>query len=88
MAEFKTSVQAGISPVEFWDLTPYLTRQAIPALVDKATTECWMTAALSRAKKVPKLNEMLSRSEKPKPVDLEEKMKGLFKIHNARKGKK
>jgi len=38
--------------------------------------------ALSRQKKLPKLEELLSK-QPTGPVDVEAKMKGLFKAHKA-----
>ena len=57
------SVRAGISPVDFWRLTPYLTRKATPALQDGRTTAAWMTAQLTRAKKIPKLAELTTKKQ-------------------------
>ena len=57
------SVRAGISPVDFWRLTPYLTRKSAPALHDSRTTAAWLTASLSRAKKIPKLSELTTKKQ-------------------------
>ena len=59
MAAFKAAVQAGLRPHEFWELTPYLTRQAVSALRDGKTSELWMAAMLARQKKLPKLDTLL-----------------------------
>ncbi len=67
MQAYCAAVQAGISPVEFWELTPYLTRKAIAALTDGRNTQAWMIAALTRAKKMPKLNEMISKPKAGNP---------------------
>lgn len=61
MQAYCAAVQAGIRPVEFWELTPYLTRKAITALTDGRNTQAWTIAALTRAKKMPKLSEMTSK---------------------------
>lgn len=45
-------------------MTPYLTRVAIAALQDGMTSLAWTTAALTRAKKLPKLAELLERKER------------------------
>ena len=73
------AVAEGISPTEFWSLTPYLTKLALPALRDLHNGSAWMVAALSRTRKLPTMEEMLTR----KPVvDVEDKLKGLFAAHN------
>ncbi len=61
MQAYCAAVQAGVSPVDFWELTPYLTRKAVTALTDGRNTQAWMIAALTRAKKMPKLTEMISK---------------------------
>lgn len=72
------AVKAGISPVEFWGLTPYLTRKAIPALQDGRTTAAWMTAQLTRAKKIPKLAELTTKKTAPRS---RREMEGSLKDH-------
>lgn len=57
------AVGAGISPLDFWRLTPYLTRKSAPALHDSRTTAAWLTASLSRAKKIPKLSELTTKKQ-------------------------
>lgn len=57
------AVRAGISPVDFWRLTPYLTRKSAPALHDSRTTAAWLTANLTRAKKLPKLSELTAKKQ-------------------------
>lgn len=59
-------VAAGFDPEAFWDLTPRLyllhmqarARQADQAARD-ATSAAWLTAALVRAAKLPKLSRLL-----------------------------
>lgn len=63
MAAFRNAVTSGISPAEFWGLTPYLTRHAMAAMSDSRTITAWMTANLSRAKTLPKLEKLLSKTE-------------------------
>ena len=70
-------------------MTPYLTRKAIVSLVDGQNTQAWMNATLARAKKIPKLEELLSKKSIPK-TELEDKMKNAFKMmgtHTPKKGK-
>lgn len=59
MASFKTAVRHGISPVEFWQLTPFLTRIAINSSHENMLIETWHVAAFSRQKKLPKLQKLL-----------------------------
>ena len=49
---------SGISPVEFWALTPYLTRAAVGGFHDGRAWAVWMTAALGRVKRMPKLADL------------------------------
>jgi len=56
-------VLAGISPLEFWQLTPYQTRVAMEAAMERADKQAWMIAAFTRTKKLPKY-EKLSRGKK------------------------
>ena len=72
-AAYRAGVQAGISPLEFWELTPYLTRLAIEALTDARYTQAWIQANLIRAKAMPKLEELLDR--KFAKTDMELRMK-------------
>jgi hypothetical protein len=74
MQAYSAAVQAGISPVEFWELTPYLTHKAITALTDGRNTQAWTIAALTRAKKMPKLADMTS-----KPTGARENMENELK---------
>ena len=73
----------GMAPSEFWGLTPYLTRHAITAMSDGRAMLAWMTACLSRASKLPKLDKLLSRDKEPEKVDLSMKFHRIFVAHNA-----
>lgn len=77
MAAHHNAVSVGLSPVEFWSLTPYLARNAISALADGRITQAWMTANLSRAKTLPKLEKLLSKTE-PKSGDIGMKLKSAL----------
>ena len=91
MAAFYSAVRAGVSALEFWSLTPYLSRQAVIALSDGATVEAWSIGAMTRTKKLPALDTLLIRTEPkeaPAPKTLETKMKTLFKSINEKKGRK
>lgn len=61
------ALHAGISVLEFWDLTPRETYRAIEASIwrDEQTqrqqiAQAWRTAALTRAKKMPTLKQLLT----------------------------
>jgi len=60
---YRAAVVAGISPIEFWQLTPYQTRIAMEAILERSDKQAWMIAAFTRAKKLPKF-EKLSRGKK------------------------
>jgi hypothetical protein len=57
-------VVAGLSPVEFWQLTPYQTRLAMEATMERNDKQAWLIAAFTRTKKLPKY-EKLNRGKKP-----------------------
>lgn len=82
MAAFTSAVKCGVGPVDFWAMTPYLTRAAIKGMVDGRTMLAWQTAALTRVKKMPKLEELLTVENKP--VDVGAKMRALFPAHKAK----
>ncbi len=61
------ALQAGLGVQEFWDLTPVETYAAIDASIWRDThrqkrelVTAWRTAAFSRAKKLPPLNQVLN----------------------------
>jgi hypothetical protein len=81
---YRAAVQSGISPLDFWELTPYLTGVAIGSLIDGRTTFAWLTAGLSRVKKMPALEEITGGRKAPEdPVVLDEKSRLMFMSHNA-----
>jgi hypothetical protein len=64
---FEAAVSCGVSPSEFWGLTPYLTKYAMDGARKHQLRGAWLTAALHRAKKMPKLEEMMTKMDgKPK----------------------
>jgi hypothetical protein len=69
---------------EFWGMTPYLTKLSIRALLDKNNTEAWTIAALTRAKKLPKLSEMMI-VDKPVNQDMEQSLKETLMNMGGRK---
>ena len=66
MEAFKVVVRSGLSPVDFWELTPYLTGLAVGGLVDKQTTDAWLNAAYGRTKTLPELASLLGTVEEKK----------------------
>ena len=66
MEAFKTSVKVGLSPVDFWELTPYLTGLAVGGALSKQTTDAWINASFGRAKKLPDLANLLGDVEEKK----------------------
>ncbi len=67
--------RAGLSPSEFWGLTPYLLTVLLRAETseriarqEQAAWHAWHVAAMSRAKKMPHLKELMPRRETPKDV--------------------
>jgi len=66
-------------------MTPYLVRVAMPALLDRDNTLAWTQAAMTRTKKLPKLEKLMSKKAK---ADIGEKSKALFMAHNAAMRKK
>ena len=66
MAAFKVVVRSGLSPVDFWEMTPYLTGLAVGGAVNKQTTDAWLNANLGRAKKLPNLAELIGTDAEKK----------------------
>ena len=60
---YRAAIVAGLSPVEFWQLTPYQSHIAMEAIMERSDKQAWLIAAFTRAKKLPK-HESLSRSKK------------------------
>ena len=92
MAAFYSAVRAGVSALEFWCLTPYLSRQAVVARSDGLAAEAWHIGLMTRIKKLPDLESLMTRTgpkEAPAPKDLEAKMTAIFKsINKQNKGKR
>lgn len=86
MAAYRVAVGVGVSPLEFWNMTPYLSRIAIGALHDDHITQLWMSASLTRSKKLPALDKLLHRrnSDKKDMVGLKTALMGaVFKQREA-----
>lgn len=60
----RLSVRFGLTPSEFWDLTPAETMLLIEERSEEARTTviqtAWLTARLSRTKRVPTLSRLLA----------------------------
>jgi len=83
------AVSAGISSIEFWELTPYLKRLAIEGTHDRDVAISWLTASLGRAKKIPKLKTMLSKKQEGwDKKDMEAGLKNAFSTIKAIKKKR
>jgi len=61
------ALRAGISVLEFWDLTPWETFMMIDASIWREEIQqkrdlvlAWQTAALTRAKRMPSLKQLLN----------------------------
>lgn len=79
-------MQVGVSPLDFWNLTPFLCRHATSALADGRSYTAWLTAALTRAKKMPKLNDLLTNKPNRDRAGMEAGLKAA--LRQAGMGKK
>lgn len=64
------ALRCGIGVTEFWELTPRETWQAIEAAIwrdrreqERETRLAWLTATLSRAKKIPSLKRLMTEKK-------------------------
>lgn len=87
MAAYKAAVEQGVSPVEFWELTPYLTGVAAIAMSNGSITRTWMLAGLMRSKVLPPLKTLLAGAEKQNRDDLACRLKSALAgvAHKANK---
>ena len=76
---YRAAVVAGLSPVEFWQMTPYLTRIAMSALYDGRATQAWQVANLTRARKLPRLRELMQKKNTTVRPGMEAELKAYFK---------
>jgi hypothetical protein len=58
-------------------MTPYQTRVAMLGLRDGRMVLAWNVAALTRQKKLPKLESLMEKQRKRDPEDLLEMLKGM-----------
>jgi len=63
VAAYQAAVRDGIDPIEFWAMTPYLTRVAMNGLRDGRTTLAWQIAVLSRQKRLQNLDQLISKKK-------------------------
>jgi len=75
---YRAAVVSGISPVEFWNLTPYQTRIAMEATLERFDKQAWMIAAFSRAKKLPKYGSLTRNKRKGARPGMEAELKAYF----------
>jgi hypothetical protein len=61
VAAYQRACRDGIDPQTFWELTPYQTRIAVTGLRDGRATLAWYIAALERQRKLPTLEQLLSK---------------------------
>lgn len=66
MEAFKAAARLGLDPVNFWDLTPYLTSLVVGGALRKQTTDAWLNANYGRAKKLPDLASLLGDDQEKK----------------------
>ena len=82
LAAYKAAVLEGMSPTEFWELTPYLTTKAMPGLIDRTTKAAWMMARMYRTKKLADLKTYLSktpRDSQNRMLELKSALAGIGK---------
>ena len=77
VAAYKAATADGVDPLDFWELTPYQTRLAMSGLRDGRMSLAWTIAALSRHKKLPKLETLLTKTRKRDPMELMQTLKGF-----------
>ena len=78
------ALRAGVGVIDFWEMTPREVNATIEAYVWRAqqeyksqTAQAWHTAMMTRAKRIPPLNQILSE-RKTKPMTEAE----IAKRHN------
>jgi hypothetical protein len=77
VAAFRAACRDGIDPETFWRLTPYQTRLAMIGLRDGRMSLAWQIAALTRQKKLPKLDSLMEKERRRDPADLLDMLKGI-----------
>lgn len=65
-------------------MTPYLSKLAMAALHDETVTRIWMQASMTRMKKLPPLNKLLSKKTQDAGMRLKA---ALIGISEKEKGK-
>jgi len=79
--------KAGVSTLEFWEMTPRELNLAMEAASWRMQNEqmiamslAWHTAALTRAKRMPTLREMLNRIKPKKQIPVEQQRDDFERI--------
>ena len=85
---------AGIKPNEFWELTPRELKNYIEGFIvksemenDRAILNAWLGAGLHRQKRLPKLQDLIKKTEK-KQKQSNEQMLAMVKALNVAFGGK
>lgn len=83
----KNSAVVGLKPFEFWELTPVELENYVQGRIyymevenDRSITNAWLSAGLERQKRLPKLESLLTKREKPKQTN--EQMLAMVKMLN------
>jgi len=91
----ENAVTAGIRVADFWDMTPREVEIVMGAYVDKRENElkelrthAWMTAALTRTKKMPELDKFLNPPPPKTPEELDEDKRFFEQMRNRHTGKR
>ena len=89
------AVKAGVSVTDFWDMTPKETDIVINACLDRLEQDrtnlrihAWLTAALSRTKKMPELDEFVNPPPPKTPEELEEDKRFFEQMRERYSGKR
>lgn len=76
-----------MKPHEFWELTPIELENYFAGRIeyieienDRSITNAWLSAGLERQKRLPKLESLLTKREKPKQTD--QQMLAMVKVLN------
>ena len=78
---YQLGIRQGLDPEQFWRLTPYQTRLSMEGQQRRVATLAWLTAALTRQKKLPPLETFLGRSERKDPHELKTMLMGVRGKH-------
>lgn len=86
----KTATLIGINVLDFWELTPYEFSLTVEAFnknkeeeQEEKLTLVWLGAAWQRAKKMPRLREILNKIETPQKMTDEQMLKKVKALNSA-----